>query len=103
MRPEIMSIFAASLVAGLTMASLHWFPWPRQLHRVEAYAMGLGGVLTAFTMLAVLYAWWVELIALWAIALAAGCVTVLCYAYDSWRAWRNRAKAVERGNQADEA
>lgn len=101
MMPPVMSTIGASLLAGLTMAVLHWFPWSRHLHRVEAYAIGVGGIMAAFTALALRYRWYAALIALWAIVATAGAVTVGCYAYDSLKAWKARARIAEHDHDSD--
>jgi hypothetical protein len=98
-----MSTLSASLIAGLLMAVLHWFPWSHRLHRVSAYAAGLGGIMAVFTALALLYRWYDALIALWCIVATAGGATIICYAYDSWRAYRNRARIAEQERDAADA
>ena len=38
-------VFLVLALTALTLANLHWFPWPTRLKRVEAYALGVAVLL----------------------------------------------------------
>ena len=80
-------------VTGLGMAVLHWFPWPRKLRRLEAYALGTGSVLLGqFLWLG----WCDTFLLLAAFPLAAGIVTALGWWYDRYANLSQRVKLHER-------
>ena len=39
------TLAAGALLAAMVLAIGHWFPWPRRLTRVQAYAYGVAGIL----------------------------------------------------------
>ena len=73
--------FGLSLTA-LLLAAGHWFPWPKRLHRLLAYAYGVGAILVGTAI-------WLGLLGLWpiwlgilAFALISGAITGLAYGID---------------------
>lgn len=67
------------IITALLLALAHFFPWPRRLHRLAAYVIGVGAILLG------VYVWlgngevWRGLLVF---AVVAGATTGLCYGID---------------------
>jgi hypothetical protein len=81
------SILVTALVAALLELVMHWFPWRlmlrRDLHRTAAYVLGTLGIAVPLTALFAYWGQWVELLALWAVVVAAGVSVLVAYAFDA--------------------
>ena len=40
-----LSFYFGLTVTVLLLIGMHWFPWPRKLHRLETYQLGLSAIL----------------------------------------------------------
>jgi hypothetical protein len=79
---------AGLLITGSLLAIGHWFPWPKRLPRLAAYAYGVGCLLIGqavwLTPTGQAALWW----RLAAFAAVAGAVTAGCYGIDwALNAW----------------
>lgn len=94
-------MFGISFVFGLTVTALllalgHWFPWPKRLPRLAAYAYGVAAILVGASV-------WLGLLNMWgvwlgfaAFALVGGIVTALAWGTDSLLNLWLRARHHER-------
>ena len=93
-----------SLVAGLIMLALHWFPWQallgKKLPRLAAYILGLLGIALPLTAMLCIWSDWQALLAMWIVAVAAGVATASGYAIDHWMDLRIRSSVAERETRA---
>ena len=68
-------IFGLS-VTSLSLAALHWFPYPKRLHAVGKYTLGTLSIFVGLTI------WRPDLWLMWAFPIVGGATVVLCYAVD---------------------
>lgn len=71
------------LIAGLLLAVAHWFPWPKGLHQLVAYVIGVAAILTGagIWLLPAGYGWvWLGLASF---AVVSGAVTGICWGIDA--------------------
>lgn len=95
------------LAAALILAG-HWFPWRlligRELHRLEAYAYGVGVFLLVAGAGLASVGYWSALVIVGAVWLAEGLATVGAYAIDHWAKQRHALQdAKERAEYAANA
>lgn len=76
-------LYAAGLfVTVAILAIAHWFPWPARLHRLAAYAIGVGAILAGVAV------WLIptgQAALFWqfaAFAVAGGIITAVCWGID---------------------
>lgn len=86
-------IALAALVSLLLICTLHWFPWRlllhRELHRTEAYIMGMLAILAPAGVVLWLTGNVYALIVVGACVVAAGVTTIAAKAIDLAAAHRN--------------
>lgn len=80
-------MFGVSFAFGLTLTALllaagHWFPWPKRLHRLLAYAYGVGAILAGTAIWLGLLGLWSLWLGLLAFAVISGVTTGLAYGID---------------------
>lgn len=67
----------------LLLAIAHWFPWPARLHRLAAYSIGVGAILTGCAVWlfgsGAGWLWWQFA----AFAIAGGVITAACWGIDA--------------------
>lgn len=74
--------FLGLLIAALLLAVAHWFPWPKGLHQLVAYVIGVAAILAGagIWLLPAGYGWtWLGLVGF---AVVSGAVTGLAYLVD---------------------
>ncbi len=98
-------IITAMIVVGLSLMLQHWLPW-RKLpwsggrnlpHRISAFVMGVATIQGALTWVFLSWGNLEAVLALWAITITGGFVTVLVYGVD-WilNLRQERNEALER-------
>ena len=94
-------MFELSLYAGTGLTVLlllvgHWFPWPRPLSRLWAYAYGVGSILAGLAVWLLVSGQYVVMLGVALVAVAGGVAVVVAYQIDhivrlmrmGWRAER---------------
>ena len=84
---------------GLTIFLIlvaHWFPWPRKLPRLWAYAIGTASIVAGLGLWFGMQGLWVLLGGIFAIALAAGLAVIIAYQIDSIVLLIRMGKRAER-------
>lgn len=94
-------MFGIEFAFGLTLTSLillvgHWFPWPRRLPRLLAYAYGVGAILAGTAIWLGLLGLWSTWFGLLAFAVIGGAVTAIAYGIDRLLNLWLRARHRER-------
>ena len=85
----ILYIFGLTVTALILLAA-HWFPWPRKIHRLEAYCIGIGAILAGQAVWLCCKGEWRLWLALTAFSVAAGTVVGGAYAVDALLKYRVR-------------
>jgi hypothetical protein len=78
-------------VTGFMLAFAHFFPWRRELDRIQAYSIGLGSIIVG--MWVITYFRPITIYDLLGVSIVGGAVTYVAYLYD---------KATERDKELEE-
>ena len=90
------SFWVGLAVTTLGLLVLHWFPWPRKLPRLWAYAIGTASIVAGLGLWFGMQGLWVLLGGIFAIALAAGLAVIIAYQIDSIVLLIRMGKRAER-------
>ena len=77
-------------VTALILLATHWFPWPRKIHRLEAYSIGVGAILMGQAVWLCCKGEWRLWLALAAFSLVSGAAVGGAYAIDALLKYRVR-------------
>jgi hypothetical protein len=80
-------MFGVEFAFGLTITALmllvgHWFPWPKRLHRLAAYAYGVGAILFGTAIWLGLQGLWTTWLGIVAFAVVGGLTTGMAWGID---------------------
>jgi hypothetical protein len=84
----------AVVVSALLLFVGHWFPWPKELHKLGAYVYGVGSILAGFMLWQLQNGNWQPVLGLLVIVVVSGIAVFLAYGLDwlilrvrqSWKA-----------------
>ena len=97
MHPTVDVSFALGIVVTIAALSTgHWFPWPRKLRRLEAYAYGTISIFAGIWTWLLLSDQWQLALALAAFPAAGGAVVILAYAIDHALNWLANLRANQK-------
>jgi Na+/melibiose symporter-like transporter len=84
-----------SALSALIILVGHYFPWPRKMHRPEAYSYGIIAIMVPYSVVCIASQWYAQMIVAWCLVAAAGFATLTAYAYDWAMRAHNTLKAVD--------
>lgn len=99
----ILATIIGATFCAVALVALHYFPWPSQLTRPQAYIVGTAVILATYSGVCIFLQWWLPLIAVWAVAVGAGLAVLACYAYDGYRRATNLLRVAKNVNSQDDA
>ncbi len=88
--------WAGAALSALLLLIGHWFPWPRQLHRLEAYVYGVACILGGFALWHLQVNGWHAVLGLTVIAVVSGLAVFAAYGVDWVVAMIRKAWKAER-------
>lgn len=83
-----MNLIFGLIVTSLSLIGLHYLPYPKRLHAIGNYVLGVGAIFIGMMI-------WNGDLTMWAFPVCGGATVVLCYGYDHWLNLRVRAAIYE--------
>ena len=77
-------------VTALILIAAHWFPFPRKLHRLEAYSIGIAAILVGQAIWLCCAGEWKLWMAIAAFSVVSGAAVIGAYAIDTLLKYRVR-------------
>lgn len=81
---QVSTLIAGGLLTALVLALGHWFPWTRNLNRIEAYIYGVASIIAGYATWRFLNHDWRTVLGLATIAIIAGLTVVIAYKIDGF-------------------